>query len=140
MGVTRKQSTSNFPKNKHFLPPGIHTHVCVSGRKKCSFFEKFGVLGFHVTPVLRFALLPYYRDTTILKKKTKVNLSKTITKTFCRCEILTWTHFMLLVSFYTPWRISNVFRVYRKRLVVCNGLITIYRKNYAAKQKSNKTL
>ena len=35
--------------------------VCVSGRKKCSFFGKFGVLCFLETFVLRFALLPYYR-------------------------------------------------------------------------------
>ena len=26
MGVTRKQSTSNFPKTKHFLPPDTHIH------------------------------------------------------------------------------------------------------------------
>ena len=54
MGVTRKQSTLNFPKNEHFL-------LCVSGGKKCSFFGKFGVLYFLVTPVLRFAFLPYCR-------------------------------------------------------------------------------
>ena len=30
--------------------------------KKCSFFEKFGVLCFLETPVLRLALLPYYRQ------------------------------------------------------------------------------
>ena len=35
--------------------------VCVSGGKKYSFFGKFGVLCFLVTPVLRFALLPYCR-------------------------------------------------------------------------------
>ena len=34
---------------------------CVIGGKKCSFFGKFGVL-FLETPVLRFALLPYYRQ------------------------------------------------------------------------------
>ena len=34
---------------------------CVSGGKKCSFFGKFGMLCFLETPVLRFALLPYYR-------------------------------------------------------------------------------
>ena len=33
----------------------------VSGGKKCSFFGNFGVLCFLETPVLRFALLPYYR-------------------------------------------------------------------------------
>ena len=36
-------------------------YVCVSEGKKCSFFGKFGVLCFLKTPVLRFALLPYYR-------------------------------------------------------------------------------
>ena len=37
------------------------TYVCVSGGKECSFFGKFGMLCFLETPVLRFALLPYYR-------------------------------------------------------------------------------
>ena len=53
-----KKSTPHFPKNKHFLSPDTHTYVW---GKKCSFFEKFGVLCFLETPVLRFALLPYYR-------------------------------------------------------------------------------
>ena len=35
--------------------------MCVSGGKKCLFFEYFGVLCFLETPVLRFAPLPYYR-------------------------------------------------------------------------------
>ena len=35
----------------------IRTRVC----KKCLFFGKFSVLCFLETPVLRFALLPYYR-------------------------------------------------------------------------------
>ena len=38
-----------------------YTYVCISGGKKCSFFGKFGILCFLVTPVLRFALLLYYR-------------------------------------------------------------------------------
>ena len=38
-----------------------HTYVCVLGGKKCSFFGKFGVLCFLERPVLRLALLPYYR-------------------------------------------------------------------------------
>ena len=37
---------------------GMHS---VSEGKKCSFFGKFHVLCFLETPVLRFALLPYYR-------------------------------------------------------------------------------
>ena len=55
MGVSRKQSTPNFSKNEHFLAPDK------SGDKKCLFFRKFGVLCFLETPVLRLALLPYYR-------------------------------------------------------------------------------
>ena len=35
-----------------------HTHVSVSGGKKCSSFGKFAVFYLLVTPVLRFALLP----------------------------------------------------------------------------------
>ena len=35
--------------------------MCVSWGEKCSFFGKFDVLCFLEAPVLRFALLPYYR-------------------------------------------------------------------------------
>ena len=35
--------------------------VCVSRVKKCSFYGKFDVFCFLETPVLIFALLPYYR-------------------------------------------------------------------------------
>ena len=59
--VTRKQSMPNFPKKEHVLPPDTHTSVCVSGGKNYSFFGKFAVLCFLVTPVLRFAFLLYYQ-------------------------------------------------------------------------------
>ena len=65
-GVTRKQSKSDFPKNEHFLPPDRYTGVLVSGGKKCSFFRKFDLLGLLVTPLLRFALLPYYRRNIVV--------------------------------------------------------------------------
>ena len=58
--VKRKQSTPNFPKNQHFLPPDTHTHVCLSAGNKYSFFGKFDVLCFLVKPILEidtFALL-----------------------------------------------------------------------------------
>ena len=64
-GVSRKQSTANFPKNKHFLPPDTHTYECVWGGKKCSFFGKFDMFCFLEAPVLRFALLTYYRRVTL---------------------------------------------------------------------------
>ena len=51
----------NFSKNEHLLPSDTHTYVSVSGGKKCQFFKKFSMLCFLRTPVLRFALLPYYR-------------------------------------------------------------------------------
>ena len=59
-GVSRKQSTSKFPKNEHFLLPDTHTYVCVPGGKKCSFFGKFDVLCFLETCFQGrpFALLP----------------------------------------------------------------------------------
>ena len=43
--------------------------VYTSGCKKCSFFGKFGVLCFLETRVLRFALLPYYRQNIYFLKK-----------------------------------------------------------------------
>ena len=67
--VSRKQSIPNFPKNEDFLlPPDTHMYACVSEGKKCSFFGKFGVLCFLETPVLRFALLLYYRRTDTQKR------------------------------------------------------------------------
>ena len=56
MGISRKQSTANFPKNRHFLPPD-------TAGKKFSFFGKFAVLCFLEIPALRYALLPYCRRT-----------------------------------------------------------------------------
>ena len=58
----KKQSTPKFPENKRFLPPDTYMHVCVSGGKKCLFFGNFGVLCFLEAPVLKFALLPFYRQ------------------------------------------------------------------------------
>ena len=53
-GASRRQSTPNFPRNEYFLTHDRHTYVCVSGGKNFSFFGKFGVPCFLVTPVLRF--------------------------------------------------------------------------------------
>ena len=65
--VIRRISKRVFQENKarqifqktNISYPLIRT--CVSGGKKCSFFGKFDLLCFLETPVLRFALLPYYR-------------------------------------------------------------------------------
>ena len=45
-GCYRKPSTPIFSKNDHFLPPDPHTHMYISGGKKCSFFGKFGFVFF----------------------------------------------------------------------------------------------
>ena len=53
---------------------------CVSRGKKCSFYEKSGVLYFLETPVLRFALLPYYRrfciQMSLMQRETDMFLQK----------------------------------------------------------------
>ena len=58
-GCFKKAKHAKFPKNKHFLPPDMHTYVCVSGGKKCLLFGNFDVFAFLKHPF--FALLPYYR-------------------------------------------------------------------------------
>ena len=58
----KKQSTPNFPKNEHLLPPDKRKYVCVSGVKKCSFFGQFGVLCVLEAPVVILTLLPHYQQ------------------------------------------------------------------------------
>ena len=59
---TKNQATDYLNCIFSFLPCYTHNMSCAyQGNKKCSFFGKFGVLCFLKTPVLRFALLPYYR-------------------------------------------------------------------------------
>ena len=65
-GCFKKAKLAKISENKQVLPPDTHTYVCVSRSKKCLFFGNFGVLCFLETPVLRFALLPYYRRIVIL--------------------------------------------------------------------------
>ena len=64
-GCFKKIKQVKISDNECFLPPHMHTYVWVSGGNKCSFFRKFDLLCFLETPVLRFALLPYYRRNVI---------------------------------------------------------------------------
>ena len=62
----KKLKHAKFSEKRTFLIPwyahvGTHTYVCVSRGKKCLFFRNICVLCFLETPVLRFALLAYYR-------------------------------------------------------------------------------
>ena len=54
---------NNFSKKQIFL--SMHTFVCVSGVRSVSFPVNVSVLCFVETPVLRFALLPYYRGVVL---------------------------------------------------------------------------
>ena len=56
-GGNKKTKHTKFSENEHFLPPDTH-----KGGKKSSFFGKFGVLYFLLTSVLRFTIMPYYRQ------------------------------------------------------------------------------
>ena len=56
-GCFKKMNHAKFSQKQTF-----NTYVRVSGGKKCLFFGKFGVFCFLETPVLRFALLPYYQQ------------------------------------------------------------------------------
>ena len=55
----------------------MYMYMCLSGDKKCSFFRKCSVLCFLVTTVLRFVLLPYYRQIVenMLRSKKMVSLT-----------------------------------------------------------------
>ena len=55
-GIIRKQSSPNFPKNKHFLPPDTHTYCAYQGVRNVHFSENLTGFVFFETPVLRFAL------------------------------------------------------------------------------------
>ena len=66
----------DFPKNEHFLPRVRTMHTCAyQGIRNVLFCRKFGVLCFLETPVLRFALLPYYRQITFVSA-TKIDKNK----------------------------------------------------------------
>ena len=83
----------NFPKNKHFLPP-----LCVSGDKKCSFFGKFGMLCFLVTPVFRFAYLPYQRHNPLWMQGWKICVC--CIRTFWELFLWVWVFFCKFVAYF----------------------------------------
>ena len=58
-GCFKKTKHVKFSEKQIFLTPW---YTRVSGGKKNLFFGKFDVLCFLETPVLRFTLLPYYRQ------------------------------------------------------------------------------
>ena len=68
-GCFKSTEHAKSSEKRTFLHPWYaHVRELIRG-KKCSFFEKFGVLCFLETPVLRFALLPYYWRTSCYFQK-----------------------------------------------------------------------
>ena len=67
-GYFKKAKHAKISEKLKFLIPDMHTFVYVSGGKKCLFFGNFGMVCFLETPVLRFALLPYYRRSPVFEK------------------------------------------------------------------------
>ena len=61
--ATGKQSTSNFPKNEHFLPLDMHAYVCYQEVINVCFLENLiCVIFFYPRFEIRvFALSPAYR-------------------------------------------------------------------------------
>ena len=66
--------------------------MTVSGGKKCLFFRNFGMLCFLETPVLRFALLPYYRTIQVLQnmrnEQSRNSFYNTVAKKSTECEFI----------------------------------------------------
>ena len=80
--ASQENKAPNFPKNEHFLAPDTHTYVSLSGSWNCSFFGKFDVFCFLVTPAFEirsFALLPtkYFLKTQSCKSCNKYILTST---------------------------------------------------------------
>ena len=61
-GCFKKTKHAKFSEKTKISYPLIRTPTCAYQRvRNVCFFGKFGVICFIETPVLRFALLPYYR-------------------------------------------------------------------------------
>ena len=62
-GGNEKTKHAKISKKTNISYPLIRTHSCTYQRiRKAGFFGKFGALCYRVTYILRFAILPYYRQ------------------------------------------------------------------------------
>ena len=109
-GVSRKQSTPKFRKNKHFLPPNKHT---VTGGKKCLLFGNFGVLCFLKTPVFRFTLLSHYRENNVhvnaLKKRVVEEVNQNKYRTLVREHSPLLTDYEAKFNLFSSTKISHCY-------------------------------
>ena len=94
----RKTKHAKFSEKRTFFYPLIRAY---QGVKKCSFFGKFGVLGFPETPVLRFALLPYYRQFTSRKFCNSTLFGNSFQRNFMSLlKLVNWFWFVNLHLYY----------------------------------------
>ena len=91
LSVIRQKGESQngcFKKRKHAIFSEKRTSP-VSGSNKYYFFGKFGALCFLETPVLRFALLPYYR---------RSNFPQSIINVFSLIKKVRWKLFIQIIT------------------------------------------
>ena len=104
-GYFKKTKHGKFSEKQTFL-----IYVCV--RKKCYFFRKFGVPCFLETPVLRFALLPYYQrnidDVTTFKLKIEIAKARIFFNIVNIKYFINWFYLKLLICFNIHLLISLV--------------------------------
>ena len=83
----------------------------VSRGKKYSFFGKFGVLCFLETPILRFALLPYYRRVNNYVEQSGEKSTSFRRKFFSACSKLSTLAKICLIKCYShkPFEYSHSF-------------------------------
>ena len=98
-----------FWKKEHFLPRDMHTHKCLSGGNKCSFFGKFGVLFFLLPPFWdsSFCLIT---DETASDRRSRakveaiceIHLGNRQLSRFCCCRM-----YIASAVFFSRWLLSN---------------------------------
>ena len=103
-GGKKKTKQAEFSEKRTFLTSRCaHLHVCLSGWKKCSFFEKLGLLCF-VTSIFIINLMPYYRRINALFSASFIKSSYAKEKT----GIHSLQRFTLAVLNFTKWWIHQV--------------------------------
>ena len=104
-GCYKKIRHVKFFESRRFTPD-THTHLCVWGGRKCLVFGKLRLLFFLLKPVLRFALLPYYRRVHATNLLSKPTFSQTLDSDFDECNYN--LHKTTLVSSFCQYWEGNV--------------------------------
>ena len=132
----REQISKRVLQENRVRQRTFHTCVCVSGGKKCSFFQQFGVLCFLVTRVLRFALLPYYWRITKNRFSLEWNChSNTVCSSSWSLVQVTKETYSKLI--YTETKLKSVFKKYYYSSETITQLIVFRSRKEKKKRKNN---